>query len=415
MLSADYFDALVDSTRLSDSACGSICADASPGTSTLADSARTRMCADCACALELVLGGLVCPRCGLFVDAVDVSINSTRNTRTAPIKVSTGAAKGRWYNATDDYTRVQRKLILDQLLDRARVYTGPAFPQSILVAAANQYHHMQRTITEDSKCTPAHTDATELPINAPACMLMPAPAAGPATGPAKKKFVRRGSIKDELLAALIYFECIREGIVRKKKDIAKFMGLATNGFAHGEDTLRAFEARGLIDIPVNEMPIHGFVHRYLAALGPAMYYGVSTAAGAMAADGVIANSSVGTLCILDSLNAPPAIRDSTHALPFDPNAREQQYARLVNFITDLVALSESARVGMSSQISSKVVGAIWLLICGLQIGITAAQLEQAADCTKKNTFVKFSRAVMNNLTIFKPVFDAHSVPPPISL
>jgi transcription initiation factor TFIIIB Brf1 subunit/transcription initiation factor TFIIB len=126
--------------------------------------------------------------------------------------------------------------------------------------------------------------------------------------------VRRGNIKDEVLAGLIYFECIRASIVRKKKDIALFMKLPTNGFSRGEDILRNLQAEGKIDIPVDEEPIEGFVDRYLEELN------------------------------LDNPN-------------------------YIKFIVELVDESERRKIGMNSQLSSKAVGALWIIItqCGLNI------------------------------------------------
>lgn len=287
-------------------------------------------CPDCKIPMILAGSEYQCDHCGQVQQYVADGCKDHDEAVTSSIRISTGPNKGRFYNVSGDYTRTQKKAILDQLLQNQTGFTGNAFPLNVLNEVASQYNKIQRLITED--------DFDEN---------------GKVRG--QKKFVRRGNIKDEVLAGLIYFECIREKLVRKKKDIALFMKLPTNGFSRGEDILRNLQAECKLDIPVDEEPIEGFVDRYL-----------------------------------DDLNLD------------NPN-----YSK---FIIDLVNESEIRKIGMNSQISSKVVGAIWILICQCKLNITSQRLEKAADSTKKNTFTKFQRVVFDNISTFAPIFVRYGIP-----
>ena len=63
-----------------------------------------------------------------------------------------------------------------------------------------------------------------------------------------KKFVKRGSIKDETLGACLHFTCILAELPRRKKDIAEFMKLQTNGISNGISNLRELHQEGKINI-----------------------------------------------------------------------------------------------------------------------------------------------------------------------
>ncbi len=286
------------------------------------------------CNQPMVLAGIEyqCESCGLtLINESPGGCKDHDETVSGSIKITTGANRGRYYNVTGDYTKTQRKMILDQLIRHSSSFAGPAFPQNILNAVANQYNLIQKMITED--------DLDK---------------AGNVAG--QKKFVRRGNIKDEVLAGLIYFEGIREKLPRKKKDIACFMGLATCGFARGEDILRNLEAEGKLDIPISDEPIDGFVDRYLEALG---------------------------------MDAPEL---------YSP------------FIVELVEESERRKIGMSSQVSSKIVAAIYIIITQCKLGISTSAIEKSCDNTKKNTFAKFAKIVFDNIKTFSPIFTKYSIP-----
>lgn len=296
----------------------------------LDDESKYNYCPDCNIPMELSNNEFICPTCCLIQNFIADSVKDHSESTSGNIRITTGTYKGKYYNVTSDYTRTQRKFIENQLMRNNSTYIGPAIAKDILIKASAGYNNIQKLIIEEE-------------FN---------PESGATS---QKKFVRRGNIKDEVLAAFVYFECIRANATRKKKDIAAFMKLSTNGFSRGEDILRTLKAEAKIDIPVDADPNEDFVDRYLEAL----------------------------------------------------NLEKSEYK---GFILSLVNLSEKHNIGMHSHISSKIVGAIWILIQQLNLPITAVALEKAADNTKKNTFVKFQMAVQKTMPLFVPVFLKYGVP-----
>jgi len=291
---------------------------------------KHNFCKDCNSPMQLDGIKYHCGMCGRMRKSIVHGNRDRDNIVSGSIRITTGANKGRFYNITGDYTKTQMKIIVDQLAQNQSSYEGMSFPSNILNAAATQYNRIQKFITEDS-----------IDEDGNVC--------------GQKKFVRRGNIKDEVLAGLIYFEGVREKLVRKKRDIAMFMKLSTYGFSRGEDILRNLQAEGKIDIPVDEEPIEGYVDRYM--------------------DGLKINN---------------------------PN-----YSA---FVIEIVNLSETYMIGMSSQLSSKIVGAISVLITKCNLNITSAELEKATDNTKRNTSNKFYTIVMSNVGYFIPVFKKYNIP-----
>ena len=262
-------------------------------------------CGDCECAMNNAGTEYQCPKCGIIKQLVGDAPNNNLDDMNGAsnLRISVVGGRGRFYNITSDYARAQRAAILHQLSTNNSKYIGPKFQKDILVKAANLYNDIQKMIIpneSDEECK-------------------------------GKKFVKRGNIKDEVLAAIVYYECMRAEVTRKKKDVAMFMKLPTNGFSRGEDIIRSLSAEKRIEIPIDDNPSKDFIERYLEGL----------------------------------------------------NLENENYK---NFITDLVNKSEELRIGMNSQISSKVAGAIWILCDQLKLGINIAEIEKACDSCKKNTF-----------------------------
>lgn len=293
------------------------------------DCSKYNYCPDCVIPMGVSGSEYQCGECGRVTEGAGDQIIDHDETTSNGIRITTGANKGRFYNNTGDYCKTQKKFILDQLNLNQHKYNGLPFPQNILNSVAVQYNTIQKYITEDDISADGHVRG-------------------------QKKFVRRGNIKDEVLAGLIYFECIREKLIRKKRDIAGYMRLPTFGFSRGEDILRNLQAEGKIDIPVDEEPLEGFIDRYIESLGISQKYS--------------------------------------------------------DFIIAIVEKSEQLKIGMNSQLSSKIVGALWIVItmCGLRI--TSKELEKSTDNTKKNTFVKFYKVVFLNIHLFRDIFVKEKIP-----
>jgi len=285
------------------------------------------ICVECKIPMNLIASDYNCPTCGLVQE--NSAPNATRDVNgNTSVKISVGGRKGRVYNVTTDYSKTQKKQVLDLLIHNNNMYTGFKFSRDILTKVATAYNSVQKSSTSvqmpDGKIT-------------------------------LKKFVRRGNIKGEILAALVYYECIRAGATRKKKDIALMMRLPSGGFSSGETILRMLYHQGKIDIPIDSHPVEDYLDRYLEALN---------------------------------------IENTTY--------RE--------FILEIVNHSISIHLGLNSQISSKIVGVLWIVISHCGLNISAAALEQAADGIKKSTFTRFSKIIESNSTMFIHIYQKHGVP-----
>lgn len=310
-----------DDTRLVDAKMFAILADGFSVSSTNEAEIAQNYCPDCP-EMPMLLHGdeYKCPTCGRTESAEIVGVD---------IRTLMGANTLGRFRGAAEYAKTQKEAVLKQLKYNNESYTGSKFSLDLLDEVATQYNSIQK-ITEDVYDEEGTVVKT-------------------------KKFVRRSNIKDEVLAALIHFECVKRGVVRKKKDIATFMKLQANGFSSGEKILRNLHAEGKITIDIGDEPVDGFASRYFDCLG-------------------IDNESY------------------------------------VNFVTDLIKVAEQKKIGVNSFTSSKVVGAIWILITQLNLKVTVEQLEQAGDNTKKNTFIKFYKEVAKNSKLFLHVFKKYGVP-----
>ena len=275
-------------------------------------------CSDCSVDMELTMFGFECPECGMrrqvtgnYKDCCDDSIGT--------IRVSNG--RNLYYNLTPNYSKTQRKQILDQLYENNRLYKGEKFPNDLLIKVANEYNEIQKIIFDENN---------------------------------KKKFVKRGDIKDEILGALIKYECMKEHIPRKNKAICEFMRLSSSGISRGESILRNLYLDGKVDILVNLEPNNDYVDVYMKRLK------------------------------ITNLN-------------------------YINFVKDLVDECIRRKIGINSMLTSKIAGCIWILIVHESLNITMSQLETAADGIRKNTWIKFSNLVEKNILKFIDIFLKYNI------
>lgn len=294
------------------------------------DILKDNYCPDCDAPMVIVDSDYQCETCGLKMVEFAGGIDGATDIINSNIRISTGANKGRFYNVVSDYSKTQKKVIEDQLYQHSTRYKGVPIPINVLKASATHYNHIQKQIVK------IETDDDGKVTNS-------------------KKFVKRGSIKDEVLAAIIYFTCIGANVYRKKKDIAAFMELYVNGFARGEGIIRDLVAMGELELPVDDDSADQIADRYLEALG----------------------------------------------------LEAENYSA---FVIELVDLSDDRKIGMTSQLSSKVVAAIYIIICQCKLKITALTVEKQCDDTKKNTFMRFTKEVAKFKTVFEPIFLKHKIP-----
>jgi hypothetical protein len=284
-------------------------------------------CVECSLPMELMSNEYHCKYCGL-TRVNDSELGKSLADVTS--NMVTGSAGTRYYSVTNDYTRTQYKMILDQLTAYEKQYTGSSIPKNVIEATAKAYNSIQREVTDTVYDKEGNIKGD-------------------------KAFVRRAAQKNRVLAAILYYECIRHKCFRKKREIANFMGLKTDGFAKGEDLIRDLVDSGQIDLHIDDETVEVFVDRFMDAL----------------------------------------------------NITNQQY---YDFVVALVNKSEECNICMNSQLSSKVVGAIWVLIQKYKLPITINELEKATNSTKKSTFTKFSNSVTADKSVFAGIFRQFGIP-----
>jgi predicted RNA-binding Zn-ribbon protein involved in translation (DUF1610 family) len=284
------------------------------------------ICTECGITMTLDGSDYVCSKCGTIEQSAVAPSNeeSTNNY----VRVSMNGKKGTFYNVISDYSKTQKTVIFNQLMQNNNAYSGFKFSRDVLSKVADRYNGIQKTLLDEYM---------------------------PDGSVKQKKFVRRGYIKDEVLAALIYYECIRAKSARKKRDIAVMMKLPTNGFSNGENILRDLHNKGKISIPIDDEPYADYLDRYLEAL----------------------------------------------------NIDNDKYK---GFILEVIEKSEKLHIGMNSQISSKIVGALWLVITNCKLDISAAALEKSADGIKKSTFIKFYNILNSQKILFLSIFNKYEIP-----
>lgn len=281
-------------------------------------------CDDCVTPMELHDSEYHCPNCGIIVEYLADAVTDHSASTAGNIRISTGAHKGRFYNVSNDYSQSQLKLIMQQFTQLSNEYKGFRISPDILKSAAEAYNRVQRNVTVET------SDGRT------------------------RKFVRRGVSKNAVLAAAIYYECIRAGQTRQPADIAQFMKLPNAGFSTGDNAYRTICQEHGFELPQIITPMNDFINRFSEALG------------------------------------------------LDPKYK--------GFIAELVETSEKKHIGMNSNISSKVVGAMYILITQLNLPFSISQLEVATNNTKKSTFTKFVGHVVGNMSEFRPVYKKWNIP-----
>ncbi len=169
-----------------------------------------------------------------------------------------------------------------------------------------------------------------------------------------KPFVKRANMRNVIIAALIKVECTKQNILRTDDEISIFMNLKTASYSRGTSCVskmvRTFEINS---IDTNKVSVVCFVDDYCDKL------------------------------------------------------------KIINvgyrsFIRELVEESDKVQVATESCISSKVVGAIWIVITKMGLKISADQVE-TATAKKRSTFTKFSNKVLLNIKLFAAIFLKYKI------
>lgn len=261
-----------------------------------------------------------CPSCGLIKKIIGSSSvdDFSSNVKTFSGKIGS-------------YTSYQQKEIIKTLLFNNNENSSFKIPRDILLKTVEKYHSIQNILIEEEE-----NGITK-----------------------EKKFVKRGQVKDCVLAKLLYYECMASGIARRQKDLAEFMGLESNGLSKGDNILKKLEYNNLITLPKEQDQTESYISRYFETLS------------------------------IDKDN----------------------YKK---FIYDIIQLANKRKIGRSSISCSKVVGSIWFLICYQStiddtLNISKERLELACDNIRSNTFTNFSKELEKNLQYFLGLFLKHNI------
>lgn len=173
----------------------------------------------------------------------------------------------------------------------------------------------------------------------------------------KKKFVRRGNIKEQILACFVFRLLKKKGMARQRSEVAQIFGLESTGFSAGETQLQELENALNLDLvydPSDE--IIDLAKRYLKSLE----------------------------------------ESSGHKIYTPKN---------LQFVINLVIRAEVIKCGICCYSYSRVAGAVYMLTNECKKKFKNNIIESACDFCKKNTFERFHRVVIINNHYFEDIFD----------
>jgi rubrerythrin len=175
----------------------------------------------------------------------------------------------------------------------------------------------------------------------------------------KKKFVKRGNVKKEIIGALIYYECLGRHIPFNKKEIASLLFLPKEGIAHGEEIIRSLAAESKIILPEAENLVEDYIERYFISI---------------AAD-------------LDELH------------PLRTNEAKE-------CIKEIVSASRKYGIGINMIDTTRITGTIWFFSINVEeASMNYSVLEEACRGVKKNTFQRFSKDLSTKMDKVRPILE----------
>jgi len=75
--------------------------------------------------------------------------------------------------------------------------------------------------------------------------------------------IHRGEILKGIIGSLLYYECLKEGIVRKPKEISNWCNISENDLSKGDKILRDLDEHSVIKLPINENNNEIYIISYL--------------------------------------------------------------------------------------------------------------------------------------------------------
>ena len=79
--------------------------------------------------------------------------------------------------------------------------------------------------------------------------------------------IHRGEILKGIIGSLIYYECLKEGIVRKPKELANWYSISEKDLSKGDKILRELEENNIIKLQININNNDIYIASYLKRIG----------------------------------------------------------------------------------------------------------------------------------------------------
>ena len=193
-----------------------------------------KVCSDCNMNMETdINNSLTCKGCGYIKqistenNEYEPSMNGYNTNGNFPIPIKCVGANSLQYqkqlrNTTSQYSIVQESN-LRRRLDRLNFNSsGLYIPKAIIEKVVNQY----KIIRETDK-------------------------------------IHRGDIFNGIIGSLIYYECLKSGIVRKHKEISDWFNISESDLSKGDKIIRFLEEKKILSLPIYENNDSKYIKSYL--------------------------------------------------------------------------------------------------------------------------------------------------------
>lgn len=304
---------------------------------------NSNICPTCHIPMEIQSDEYICSQCGRIVQHIDGHLSNEASQM--------GRHDLRRYYSSSDPLKAQRSGVYESLVAHRETYL-----KMIAQRRGVEYVQNSALVGTDEICAAA--PSTSILMNV-ARIYNDIQRKALAKG---MPFVRRGDVKNEILAAILFVECNRSE-QRSKREIAEMMGLHTDGFSRGYEQLLRQAADGNVSLDDDAKVCENKI---------TFYYG-RTLGAYIAQQFDDACAGVSMALIRETLNG--------------------FYTR---FIQRIIASSIKHHIGVQSQLQSKIVGAIWFIIVAMHYPITTQKIDVMSGGIKKGTFIKFSRAIIRS-------------------
>ncbi len=85
--------------------------------------------------------------------------------------------------------------------------------------------------------------------------------------------IHRGDIFNGIIGSLVYYECLKSGIVRKHKEISDWYGITENDLSKGDKIVRILEEKKILKLPIYEDNDYKYIESYLKRTDIDLRYG----------------------------------------------------------------------------------------------------------------------------------------------